>query len=214
MERPIFIIFSYTTDTNFSKPLCLLLGLCQNPYHVDCIYTLIPSYFRHIFSFYLVLVLSYFDKNIQVSQDIWLSLFQIFPLTSPFLFKKKKNLFSLWYFVRQSFWALVFLRVSYHALIFEWQPIWRQILFSKFEVLSFNALNTLPHYRLIHSHTIAIFTYKKNKQETLRAYKNKEKITYKETRMRLIDFSTVTLGAGNTFIRCILIFDQFLHFYF
>lgn len=93
MERPIFIIFSYTTDTNFSKPLCLLLGLCQNPYHVDCIYTLIPSYFRHIFSFYLVLVLSYFDKNIQVSQDIWLSLFQIFPLTSPFLFKKKKTCF-------------------------------------------------------------------------------------------------------------------------
>ena len=43
--------------------------------------------------------------------------------------------------------------------------------------------------------------YKKNKQETLKAYKNKEKITYKETRMRLIGFSTVTLGAGNTFIR-------------
>lgn len=43
--------------------------------------------------------------------------------------------------------------------------------------------------------------HKKDKEEILKAYKSKEQITYKETRISLIDFSKVTLGAGNTFIR-------------
>ena len=130
-------------------------------------------------------------------------LLQIAPLASPYLLKNTK-LFSLWFFVWQSFLVLEFLRISYHALIVEWQPVWRKLLFSKFEVLSFNAFSTLPCHHLIHSRIIVTLMHKEHKEEILKAYKSKEQITYKETRIRLIDFSKVTLGAGNTFIRWIL----------
>lgn len=132
---------------------------------------LILNYFRFIFSFYLVLVLSYFfreHQNFPRYLTIFISNIS-FNISFFYLNTTSKTIFIVVLCVVKLLSPYIPKNILSCPRIRMTIYLEKIFLFFIFEVLSFNALKTLPHHHLIYSHIIVKLMYKKDNKELLKA---------------------------------------------